>query len=133
MARKATVTAPDGVLSKVPPVPSWLPAHAKAEWRRVLPVLVHARKISAHELQTVEAYCIATARIREAEEIVQREGLTFMTPHGPKRHPATVLLKDAMESARRLADALGLTPAARTKNKGGIPGGAKTSPFGVDI
>jgi P27 family predicted phage terminase small subunit len=122
MTRTATVRAVDGALRHVPAAPKWLPSHGKTEWRRVLPVLVNAQKISEHELQTVEAYCIATARIREAEAIIQAEGLTFMSPAGPKRHPATVLLKDSMEGARRLADALGLTPASRTKNKGGAIG-----------
>ncbi|MER9820300.1 phage terminase small subunit P27 family [Mesorhizobium sp. M0129] len=126
MSRTATVTALDGALSRAPSPPPWLPKHGKAEWKRVLPVLVEARKIGAHELQTVEAYCVAVARIREAEEIVQREGLTFMSQSGPKRHPAGTILKDAMESARRLADALGLTPAARAKNKGGARGNDDT-------
>ena len=53
--RKAAVTALDGALATVPAAPKWLPPHAKAEWRRVLPVLVAGRKIAAHELGTVEA------------------------------------------------------------------------------
>lgn len=129
--RKPTITALDGALSKVPAAPSWLPDHGKKEWKRVLPVLVAARKISEHELQTVESYCIATARIREAEAIIQRDGLTYVGPNGDiKRHPASVLLKDSMEGARRLADALGLTPAARAKNKGGAPGADENDAFG---
>lgn len=131
--RKAEVKAVDGALSKVPSAPAWLPKHAKAEWRRVLPQLVADRKIAAHELSTVEAYCLAVARTREAEEALQRYGLTFESDSGPKRRPETTILKENIEAARRLAAELGLTPASRTKNKGGAPGDGEASEFGVDI
>ncbi|MDW9645441.1 phage terminase small subunit P27 family [Sinorhizobium meliloti] len=120
--RKAEVKALDGALSKPPPAPSWLPTHGKAEWRRVVPQLVADRKIAAHELSTVEAYCLAVARTREAEEALQLHGLTFESDSGPKRRPETTILKENIEAARRLAAELGLTPASRTKNKGGAPG-----------
>lgn len=129
--RKAEVRALDGALSKAPIAPSWLPEHGKKEWRRVVPQLVADRKIAAHELQTVEAYCLAVANMRQAEAIVAKDGPTYISPHGEvKRHPATTLVKEAMEAARRLASELGLTPAARTKNKGGAPGNDVDDAFG---
>lgn len=129
--RKAEVRALDGALSKAPTAPSWLPEHGKKEWRRVVPQLVADRKIAAHELQTVEAYCLAVANMRQAEAIVAKDGPTYISPHGEvKRHPATTLVKEAMEAARRLASELGLTPAARTKNKGGAPGNDVDDAFG---
>jgi P27 family predicted phage terminase small subunit len=129
--RKAEVRALDGALSKVPPAPSWLPEHGKKEWRRVVPQLVADRKIAAHELQTVEAYCLAVANLRQAEEIVARDGPTYVSPTGElKRHPATTLVKEAIEAARRLAVELGCTPAARTKNKGGAAGNDDDDAFG---
>lgn len=112
----------DGALSKAPSAPSWLPAHGKAEWKRVVPQLVADRKIAAHELQTVEAYCLAVARTREAEAALQMHGLTFESDSGPKRRPETTILKENIEAARRLAAELGLTPASRAKNKGGAIG-----------
>ena len=131
--RKAEVRALDGALSVAPRAPSWLPAHGKAEWNRVVPQLVADRKIAAHALQTVEAYCLAVARTREAEAALQQHGLTFMSDSGPKRRPETTILKENIEAARRLAAELGLTPASRTKNKGGAPGDGEASEFGVDI
>ena len=131
--RKTEVRALDGALSKAPPPPSWLPVHAKTEWRRVVPQLVKDRKIAAHELATVEGYCLTVARIREAEAIIAVEGLTFDSDSGPKRRPETMILKESIEAARRLAAELGLTPASRNKNTGGEPGDGETSEFGVDI
>ena len=120
--RKAEIRALDGALSSVPRAPSWLPKHGKDEWIRVLPQLVADRKIAAHELGTVEAYCLAVARIREAETALQRHGLTFEADSGPKRRPETTILKENIEAARRLASELGLTPASRGKNTGGAIG-----------
>ncbi|RVJ21851.1 phage terminase small subunit P27 family [Sinorhizobium medicae] len=131
--RKAEVTALDGALSTVPKPPTWLPTHGKAEWRRVVPQLVADRKIAAHELGTVEAYCLAVANMRQAEAVVSKLGMTFESDSGPKRRPETTILKENLEASRRLAAELGLTPASRGKNSGGAPGGSEASEFGVDI
>lgn len=132
--RKAEITAVDGALAVAPPAPAWLPHHGKAEWKRLVPQLVADRKLAAHELQSVESYCLSVARIREAETIIQREGITYAGPDGqPKRHPATAVMKENQEAARRLLIELGGTPASRSKNKGGAPGGGTPDEFGIDI
>lgn len=131
--RKAEIRALDGALSEVPNPPNWLPLHGKAEWRRVVPQLVADRKIAAHELATVESYCLAVSTMRQAEEAVRKFGLTFETESGPKRRPETTILKESLEAARRLAAELGLTPASRTKNTGGARGDGEASEFGVDL
>lgn len=131
--RKPEVKALDGALSKVPAAPAWLPTLGKAEWKRIVPQLVADRKIAAHELQTVESYCLAVATMRQAEAVIAREGLTYESEHGPKRRPETTILKETMEASRRLAAELGLTPASRAKNNGGAPGDGESSEFGLDI
>lgn len=129
--RKAAITALDGALSKAPAAPKWLPVHAKAEWQRVVPQLVADRKIAAHELSTVESYCLAISNMRMAEAMIASEGITYVSPTGElKRHPATTLVKESIEAARRLAAELGLTPASRTKNKGGAPGNDDSDDLG---
>jgi P27 family predicted phage terminase small subunit len=123
-----------GALDKAPPAPAWLPKFAKTEWARVVPALVKARSLAAHELSTVESYCIAVARIRECEAVVQKHGLTFVSPTGEsKRRPKTTLLKENIEAARRLAAECGITPASRSKNKGGATDDDNEGEFGVDI
>ncbi|RWF62558.1 phage terminase small subunit P27 family [Mesorhizobium sp.] len=129
--RKAEVAALDGALSKTPSAPSWLPDAGKKEWRRVVPQLVANRKIAAHELGTVEAYCLAVANMRKAEAIVAAEGPIYTSPSGElKRHPATMLVKESVEAARRLAAELGLTPASRGKNSGGAVGADENDDLG---
>jgi P27 family predicted phage terminase small subunit len=102
--RKPEIHALNGALDTAPPPPRWLPKFAKAEWARVVPALETARSLASHELSTVESYCIAVARIRECEAVIQKDGLTYVSPTGEcKRRPETTLLKENIEAARRLA------------------------------
>lgn len=117
--RKPTITALRGALDKPPPAPAWLPKFGKTEWARVVPALVKNRSIAAHELSTIESYCIAVARIRETEAFLQKNGLTYESASGAKRRPETTIHKESIEAARRLAAEIGITPASRSKNKGG--------------
>lgn len=118
--RKPTITALPGALDKPPPAPAWLPKFGKTEWARVVPALVKSRSLASHELSTVESYCIAVARIRETEAYLQKNGLTYVSATGEqKRSPQTTIHKESIEAARRLAAELGITPASRSKNKGG--------------
>src|SRR4051812_28805908 len=128
--RKPTISALPGALDTPPPPPSWLPKFAKREWARVVPALVRARSLAAHELSTVESYCIAVARIRECEAVIQRHGLTFVSPTGEsKRRPETTIHKENIEAARRLAAECGITPASRSKNRGGATDDEDTEEF----
>jgi P27 family predicted phage terminase small subunit len=129
--RKAEVRALDGALSKVPPVPSDMPDRAKKEWRKVLGVMVAQRKIANHELPIVDAYCRVVSHIGDCEAAIAQHGLTMVSPQGEtKRRPETTLLKEYHATLARLAGELGLTPASRSKNKGGAPGDDEDDAFG---
>jgi P27 family predicted phage terminase small subunit len=132
--RKPTITALNGALNKPPPAPAWLPRYGKTEWGRVVPALVKSRSLASHELSTVESYCIAVARIRETEAFLQKNGLTYVSPTGEsKRRPETTIHKESIEAARRLAAELGITPASRSKNKGGAVDAEDDEFAGLDI
>lgn len=132
--RKPEIHALNGALDRSPPAPAWLPKFAKIEWARVVPALVKARSLAQHELSTVESYCLSVSRIRECEAVIQKRGLTFISPTGEsKRRPETTLLKESIEAARRLAAECGITPASRSKNKGGATEDDNEDEFGVDI
>ena len=132
--RKPEIHALNGALDKPPPAPAWLPNFAKTEWARVVPALVKARSLAQHELSTVESYCIAVARIRECEAFIQKNGLTYVSPTGEsKRRPETTIHKESIEAARRLAAECGITPASRSKNKGGATDDETDDFDGMDI
>ena len=132
--RKAEIRALDGALSKVPKTPPDMPSRAAREWRKVLGVLVAQRKIADHELPVVDAYCRVVGHIEDCETAIRENGLTMVSPTGEtKRRPETTLLKEYHATLARLAGELGLTPASRTKNKGGVPGDDNASEFGIEI
>lgn len=132
--RKPELRAIDGALAKVPAAPKDMPSRARAEWRKVLGVLVAQRKIADHELPIVDAYCRVVAHIADCETAITALGMTMVSPTGEtKRRPETTLLKEYHATLARLAGELGLTPASRQKNKGGATGDGEASEFGVDI
>lgn len=109
---------PAGIVSGSSPVttapnpPSWLSKDAKAEWRRVAPILVDERKVLTEaDLGTLESYCIATGTVREAHRTLNRDGLML----AGKRHPAFGMMNSAQTTARLCAAELGLTPVSRSR------------------
>ncbi|MEQ1950560.1 phage terminase small subunit P27 family [Mesorhizobium sp. CN2-181] len=104
-------------------MPEAMPERAAKEWRKVLGVLVAQRKIASHELPIVDAYCRIVSHIADCEAAIAIHGLTMVSPTGEtKRRPETTMLKEFHATLARLAGELGLTPASRTKNKGGAVG-----------
>ncbi len=112
---KPQLVVDNGAIRQNRPAPKWLSADAKAEWRRVFPILITRRILTVADLGSLENYCVAIGQVRETERQLQAEGHTFTTETGIKRHPATAIQSDAMTRARLLAAELGLTPVSRSR------------------
>jgi P27 family predicted phage terminase small subunit len=95
--------------------PSWLSKEAKAEWRRVMPLLQERRILTNADLGSLENYCLAIGTVRQMEKVLTAEGYIVHTDRGPKAHPAVKIQSDAMTRARLLAAELGLTPVSRSR------------------
>ncbi len=114
--RKPELKAIDGGLARLPPAPSWLPAEAKAEWRRVVPGLRARKTVTREDLPMLEAYCLAAGTVRRMQTTIAAEGDHITNDKGDmKRHPAFQTMFQALTESRRLAAELGLTPASRNK------------------
>jgi P27 family predicted phage terminase small subunit len=99
-----------------PAAPTWLSKDAKAEWKRVMPILVERKILTVADLASFENYCVAIGTVREMERTLQIAGYTYETEGGSiKRHPAVAIQSDAMTRARLLAAELGLTPVSRSR------------------
>lgn len=99
-------------VSKPPSPPSYLSKDAKAEWRRVAPILVNERKVlTVADLATLENYCIAVATMRRASREQDATGLVV----AGKRNPISTILLQAQQQHLRAAEHLGLTPSARSR------------------
>lgn len=102
-------------LSDTPKAPTWLSKHAKAEWRRVVPLLVQRRILTDADLGSLESYCTSMGLVRDAQEAISRDGLVIQTEKGPRRHPLFGVLNSAQTTARLAASELGLTPVSRSR------------------
>lgn len=96
---------------KVPAPPTWLSPEGKKEWKRVAPDLIGRGVVVETDLAALEAYCAAVAGVRETARIVTRQGRMV----GKKPHPAVRMQLQYLESSRRYAAELGLTPVARSR------------------
>ena len=98
-----------GDLTDMLPPPRWLAAEAKAEWKRVMPVLTERKILTDADLGGLENYCVCIGRARQMEKAIQKEA-------DPEMMLKFVRVQDkAMASARQLAAELGLTPVSRSR------------------
>jgi P27 family predicted phage terminase small subunit len=95
--------------------PGWLSKDAKAEWTRVMPILVERRILTDADLASFENYCVAIGQVRECERLIRKSGYVVETERGPRAHPAVKIQSDATTRARLLASELGLTPVSRSR------------------
>lgn len=106
-----------GFLRLPPTAPDWLPEEAAAEWERVVPELQRLQLLKPPDRAALTAYCLAWARLREAQDIVTREGMVI---HDDKqgraqRHPALLTLEAASKELRAWCGEFGLTPSAEAR------------------
>ena len=103
-------------LAAMPRPPAWLSKEAKAEWRRVVPLLVERRILTDADLGTLENYANAIGTVRVAQRELAASGIVFVTPSGQvKRSPAAGIVAEFSGLALRLAAELGLTPVSRSR------------------
>ncbi|MBW7056980.1 phage terminase small subunit P27 family [Paracoccus bogoriensis] len=111
-------------LSRVPKGPAWFGAHAREEWKRVLPMLVARRVICAADLAQVETYCCMAGLVRQIEQERQRSGgLIDVKLFGMQNRAA--------QTARQIAATLGLDPVSRARLGSAAPEDDADNPLAV--
>jgi P27 family predicted phage terminase small subunit len=109
---------------KLPPPPAHLSKAMQSWWREV----VREYELEPHHLLLLRVACDAHDRLREAQDVLAREGLTLETSTGRKMHPAVLIERDSrtafMKAIRELdldmvpvADSSSRPPALRS-NRG---------------
>ena len=121
---KPAIGADGEALTKAPPAPSHLSAHAKAEWKRIFPQLIARRIVTRADLAGVENYCLAVGMVRQIAE-------AFMLAGGLPDPKLFGVQNRAMQTARQLAAEYGLTPTSRARIGSGAPDEDADSPLSV--
>lgn len=113
-----------------PPIPTWLDREAKAEWRRCAPHLERLGLLTQLDMAAFAAYCQSYARWRQAERILQAEGLTFETDSGyVQQHPAVAIANKYLSAIKTLCCEFGMTPSSRMRFT--LPDEDDDDPFGI--
>jgi P27 family predicted phage terminase small subunit len=114
---KPRLVVSNEAVTVIPKPPPWLSKDGCAEWRRVTPDLVARGILTDTDLASLAAYCAAIAGVCETARLIKRQGRMV----GKRAHPAVRMQLQYLESARRYAAELGLTPVARQRAGGDKP------------
>lgn len=112
---KPAIVSDKAAVKSVADAPEWLSERARAEWDRVMPIIVERKILTVADLGSLENYCIAIGTVREMDEHLQMHGHVYTLDGAFKRNPAVGVQSDAMTRARLLAAELGLTPVSRSR------------------
>ena len=86
------------------PPPSHLSSEMKEWWLDVTGRFA----LEAHDYKLLEAACDAWDLMRAANEVIRREGLTFIGQRGPRARPEVAIAREARLGFSRLVRALKL-------------------------
>jgi P27 family predicted phage terminase small subunit len=87
----------------------------------VVPALRELGLLTVVDRAALEAYCESYATWRQAQDVLDRNGLTYATPKGePRRRPEVTIAANALKLLRAFASEFGMTPGARTRVKAPI-------------
>lgn len=101
---------------KPPPItpscPYWLDRRAKNEWKRVVPLLESLGLTAQVYRAPLAAYCQCYSEWVQANQVIQKEGLTYKTRSGMiRQRPEVAIRQKARNDMLRFAARFGLTPA----------------------
>ena len=103
-----------------PELPNWLDAEAKAEWRRVVPELTAVGLLGKVDRAALAGYCQSWARWKQAEDALNKHGLTQRVGKTTASRPEVSIAVKYMNQVRAFCSEFGLTPSSRARMS--VPG-----------
>ena len=98
------------------PPPAWLDKPARVEWRRLAPLLAEAGLLTALDVDSLAAYCVAVVHWRSANAQIVRHGMVTKTPTGHLRPSPYLKISDrAFATMHALLGDFGMSPASRAR------------------
>lgn len=98
------------------PPPESLPPEMVGDWHQIVADLRERKLWHETMVGAVEQYLVARWGIRQARQAIATHGALIVGADGLMRgNPALGLLRTSQDAAARLAEALGLTPASRSR------------------
>jgi P27 family predicted phage terminase small subunit len=84
-------------------------------WARTADVLVRCAGLTVAQQDCLADFCVTTARIRQCERAISRDGLVVQTERGWVKNPHSTLLNQYRAHWRSLMGELGLSPASASR------------------
>jgi P27 family predicted phage terminase small subunit len=105
-----------------PEMPKYLDREARREWKRLVPILLSMRVLSAADGLQLANLCQAYSILLQAHKAMRQagkgggSGLLMKTPGGyVQQSPLLGILNGQVEILNRISREFGLTPSARTR------------------
>jgi P27 family predicted phage terminase small subunit len=98
-----------------PDPPAWLAKAAKAEWRRLAPMLTRLGILTETDAAALAAYCEAWVTWQTATRSMRKDGLVIARDDGMAMSPYVKIAHDAMTQMRSFLVEFGMTPSARAR------------------
>lgn len=99
----------------IPDCPGHLDQFAKAEWKRIAPILDRLGLLTIVDGAALAAYCQTYSRWAKAEREIKKHGIVMETENGTVRRPEVSIAREALHQMRAFAMEFGLTPASRSR------------------
>ena len=113
----------DPLLTAVEP-PAHMTGLAVDMWNTVCPQLCKQGVLAVTDLHNLEIFCRTYKRWREAEDIIEQDGIVVFSPTGAHmKKPACTAANEALSQLDKFGGNLGLAPASRSRLIG--PKGSK--------
>ena len=111
--------------------PSWLEPLAVEMWQRVVPELLGSQVLTAPDLHNVEVFCMAYARWREAQQLIDQNGIVIINPENGSmsKNPAVTVVNESAKQMMQFGSLLGLDPSSRTRLTGSSQKQTIANPF----
>ncbi len=99
-----------------PQCPSHLDEGAKAEWRRLVPILLRMNVLSEADGMELAALCQTYSTMVRAQQELSKTGLLYKRPNGSVvQSPLLRVVTEGVATINRLAQQFGLTPSSRAR------------------
>lgn len=113
-SRRATDTVVVGGRG-VPKMPAGLPDRAKTIWKQLVADMQDSGVLDQADWPLIEVAAMTMCRMREAREVIKREGMIVEGQRGPTTHAAYKIERECMAEVRQLLDHLGIGPVGRSR------------------
>lgn len=88
---------------------------AMHEWNLIVGQLEARRTLGKEHRITIANYCLCVARLSAAQQVIDEEGMTYETEHGPKRRPEVIIVEKCIEQLIRYSVEMCITQASQSK------------------